>query len=61
MTGTHEYYDESLSIDDRLTALMSSGLAGFLEDPEESAAARSLGYAPLPYSDQAVGTLAPWS
>lgn len=38
-----------------------SGLAGFLEDPEESAAAGSLGYAPLPYSDQAFGTLALWS
>ena len=38
-----------------------SGLAGFLEDPEESAAAGSLGYAPLPYSDQSFGTLALWS
>ena len=38
-----------------------SGLAGFLEDPEESAAAGQLGYAPLPYSDQTFGTLALWS
>lgn len=38
-----------------------SGLAGFLEDPEESAAAGKLGYAPLPYSDQTFGTLALWS
>ena len=38
-----------------------SGLAGFLENPEESTVVGKLGYAALPYADQTFGTLALWS
>ena len=62
--STSWHYDDvnkALQFGQAPVGITISGLAGFLENPEESAVAGKLGYAPLPFSKHTFGTLSLWS